>query len=197
MARTEADGSAFVRRCGPCNREDHRSCQGRPDGPPGRLCRCPQCYLAEAERQWDAARVRQDAQARLRLVIWGDVMRTARAEARSRKRPKRGPVPAWCAGCGKPCTTARRDRRGTWCSAACKMRHARRRWAGQPAEAEPAGPGQAIPAPAPAADRAVQRRTAPSEAITAATAPHPPGQAADTRPAWLRARQDAATLAPW
>jgi len=120
--------------------------------------------------EWRAARLKNNPQS---MRIWGDALVAAfdQSDRQKAHRATRGPRQAWCAGCGKPVSTWRRDRRGTWCSPACKMRHARARWKARQAGAE------ATPRPAAWADPETQQ-AAPSAAPTAPRSPTSPESSA-------------------
>jgi hypothetical protein len=212
-ARLEADGEhAFVLRCRSCAREEHR-CEGRPDGIWPAVCRCPQCWLDLAECEWDAARFRQDSQAAWRLRIWGDVMRAARVEARTRKRPKQGPWRGTCAECGHVVTMLYRAGPGrpVYCrfvttpdgriipgpdgrpqpTAMCRMRAYRRRLAQAAREAGLDGAIGSQPERRAEAsgDSRVEDRFMPAQG-------HPDGDP-DPRPAWSAAAAPAWDAAQW
>ena len=156
MARLlEADGvHPFVLACRECTRQDHPACSGRPDAPWPDICRCRKCWQRIAQAEWRAARLRNSTQA---MRTWGDCLLAAHLQSAAQKdrRIARGKKRARCIGCGRPCFTWRVDRRGSWCSPACKMRHARARWKARESDVE-LNIGSSEPAPSAGGDSRTQ-----------------------------------------
>ena len=115
--------SGEVLRCPACARENHRACQGRPDGPPDAECQCRQCWLGwsmEAGRK--AMNGNNLAAMRTALAaLWAIQFQTS---SQRQARARRGPIMLSCQECGRPVKVWRPDRRAVYCrdQSKCRLR---------------------------------------------------------------------------
>lgn len=202
-AATMDRGGSFIHRCDNCLHEGYgkaHACQGHPLGPPGKCCRCRQCWLAWLRRTWfEEIRDSRDTSV-VRLAgdaFWSMYEQAARRNRSQADRYRRKAVTLPCAWCGKPVVGIKRlDKRGgPYCRgvSTCRVMGRKRDIAAAHAEqgTTPRGPGRP-PKQGPLTKR--QARAAAKRAALAAEVSPAAMQAAETDAAAMEAAQPGGQL---
>lgn len=140
--------------CERCAHQDHKHCQGTPDGPEGKVCRCRQCFTQEIMAM-AATALEGNNLASMRTALKAVYALQAQTIAQRQKKIRQAPGIAYCAECGKPVAIRRHPRPGqsVYCRKPSTCRwHAwakRQRAAGQPVYQQyPAQTSDQAPSPA-------------------------------------------------